>query len=170
MNELINKEVINKNNEKGVVISIDEKHTVVNFDGVEKTFNTLLAFKIGFLKFVNAEDNKIITSKIEEIDQNIRKIKEAKEKQERETLLRNKKAYETLASLTNKHKILMQLFGNDFVYPPLEEFKKKNGSNIWQIYASGKKSHIIGIDEYKELENLNKSDKISLKLEFINNY
>ncbi len=165
MNELINKEVINKNNEKGIVKSIDEKHVVVNFNGVEKTFSTPLTFKNGFLKFVNDEDNELISLYLEEIDKNIAKSKEAKDKQDSETLQRNKRAYDMFVYLSSKHKFLKKIFGNDFIYPPLEEFKKKYGNNIWQIYSKGKKSHILGIDEYKELDYLSNMDKLFIKFE-----
>ena len=156
MNELLNKEVINSNSEKGVVISIDEKHVVVRFNGVEKTFCTSLTFKNGFLKFVNQEDNELINLYLNEIDEQNAKREEAVKKSENETLLRNKKAYKMLNFLENKQEFLRHYFGADFVYPPLEEFKKKYGNNIWQIFANGKKSHIIGSQTTTTKENRNK--------------
>ena len=165
MNELLNKEVINSNSEKGVVISIDEKHVVVRFNGVEKTFCTSLTFKNGFLKFVNQEDNELINLYLNEIDEQNAKREEAVKKSENETLLRNKKAYKMLNFLENKQEFLRHYFGADFVYPPLEEFKKKYGNNIWQIFANGKKSHIIGVEEYKEFEQLSDDEKFFLEFE-----
>lgn len=121
----LNKQVVNKNNEVGVVLSFDSDHIVIKYLSDEKTYYPDTAFKSGFLTFKSKRLKQLI-------DQDLLNKEIANKKKEKELAEKHKK-YNTKRTTVNKiykrlcakNRILLALFGNDFIYPPLEEFEKK---------------------------------------------
>ena len=121
----INQQVINKNNVTGVAISIDEEHVTIKYDSEEKTYNTNIAFKNGFLKFVKDEYNQLMSGDISSKDEiELNKQKEVENNHEHYVKI-TKEANEEFKVLSAKNSVMKKLFGSDFKYPPYEEFVKK---------------------------------------------
>ena len=59
-NDFLSKEIMNKNQEVGTVLSIDENFVVVNFPSGKKTYGTEFTFRQGFLSFVDDIRNSYI--------------------------------------------------------------------------------------------------------------
>lgn len=124
-NDFINKQVINKNNEIGIVLSFDEINIVIKYPSEEKTYSPDVAFKTKFLIFKEDKLKNLIDQELHKKDV------ETQEKQnqiadfEKKYLIRKKKINETYDKLVQKNRTLLSLFGNDFIYPPLVEFEKK---------------------------------------------
>jgi len=124
-NELVNKEIINKNGDKGIIVSFDGENIVVEYPKETKTYNLDVAFKSGFLSF---SDDKYNQRMVQELS-----AKEELEKQKEETyknnskisINRRKKVNETYKILSQKGRVLKGLFGSDFEYPPLKKFVKR---------------------------------------------
>ena len=121
----INKEIINKNNIKGIVISFDKEHIVIRYESDEKTYNPDIAFKSKFLSFVDDSLNTLIEENLFNKEQEqIQKEVTAKDNR-RKAVNRTKKVREMYTKLERKNRMMMSLFGRDFLYPPYIEFKKK---------------------------------------------
>ena len=43
--QFLNKEIINKNNERGLVVSFDDEHIVIKYENEERTYCPDVAFK-----------------------------------------------------------------------------------------------------------------------------
>lgn len=52
-NDFLNKQIINKNNETGVVLSFDKEHIVIKYSADVKMYSSDIAFRTGFLTFKN---------------------------------------------------------------------------------------------------------------------
>lgn len=117
----INKEVINKNNEVGIVLMFDDEHIVIKYPSETKTYNPDVAFKTGYITFKNKELKQAISQDVAQKNE----IAIRKEKDNQSLLLKKKIARKTYSMLLRKAKYLQILFGSDFVYPPLEEFENK---------------------------------------------
>ncbi len=124
-NLFLNKQIINKNNETGIVLSFDKDHIVIKYPLNTKTYNSDVSFRTGFLSFKNKDLKQLIDQSL--FNQNI----EAKKKEQeiievnKKYFARRKKVNETYKRLCKKNKMLLALFGRDFIYPPLKEFEKK---------------------------------------------
>ena len=62
--QFLNKEIINKNNERGLVVSFDDKHIVIKYENEERTYCPDIAFKNKFLSFL---DNSLNLSFYEDL-------------------------------------------------------------------------------------------------------
>lgn len=121
----LNKPIINKNNESGVLVSIDDEHTIIKYEDREETYNTSIAFKSGFLSFVDQELQTSITQVLNEKDAKQKAKEELANKNTKTCINRFKKIDETYKRLCEKNSVLLTLFGGDFIYPPLKEFEEK---------------------------------------------
>ena len=128
-NDFINKEVINKNNEVGIVLSFSKDYVYIKYQSEEKTYNPLLAFRSHYLSFTNKDYQTLIEQYIEENESNDNDIKKMKV----QYLNRKKKINETYEMLKKKNKILISLFGRDFIYPPKRDFENKYKNIIDEV-------------------------------------
>jgi hypothetical protein len=124
-NEFINQQVINKNNEVGVIVSFDNEHVVVKYQNITKTYKPDVAFNSGFLTFKEDKYNELIHQDLS----NQKELEEKKKKthidNNRKSVVRRKRVTEVYKTLLKKSYVLKSLFGSDFVYPPLKEFEEK---------------------------------------------
>ena len=121
----INKQIINKNNQIGTVISFDKEHIVIKYDSSEKTYNPDIALKNGFLTFIDDELNQLIKEDLDHKEIIIKEKEEIKKSNNQKCTARRKQIRKMFKDLYKKYKLLQSLFGYDFIYPPYEEFKKK---------------------------------------------
>lgn len=124
-NEFINAQVSNINNESGIVLSIDQEHVVIKYPNVEKTYNTEIVFKNKFLSFVSEELNKKMDAYVNHRVKQEEEKKQLFQDNKDASILRQKKVNEIYKKLALKNYLMKALFGNDFYYPPYEEFVKK---------------------------------------------
>ena len=122
----INKEVINKNNEKGLVISFDDDYVVVRYTDEEKTYSYEIVFKNKFLTFVDDKLNQTIERDLLSKEQQKTKQLEQITKFRKNVIKRNKRIRETFYRLSAKKSYLQTIFGYDFIYPPYSDFVRKN--------------------------------------------
>ena len=123
--DYINQEIVNKNNEIGIVVDFTETCITVQYPNGKKSYNPDIAFRNGFLSF---SDNKIqaLVNEGTSIKESIEKAKEQEiEDNRRQYLARRAKVNETFQRLNKKYMVLVSLFGDDFYYPPYAEFIKK---------------------------------------------
>lgn len=124
-NDFLNKQIINKNNETGVVLSFDKEHIVIKYSADVKMYSSDIAFRTGFLTFKNKNLKKLIEQDLLEKDIAAKKKEEEQAENHRKYLARRKKVNETYKRMCAKNRMLLALFGRDFIYPPLKEFEKK---------------------------------------------
>lgn len=124
-NDFLNKQVVNKYNELGVVLSFDNEHIIVKYPNDEKTYNPDIAFKTGFLAFKNKSLKRLIDQDLLDKDIAAKKKEEELAENHRKHLARRKKVNETYKRMHAKNRMLLTLFGKDFIYPPIKEFEKK---------------------------------------------
>lgn len=119
------KEIVNQNNERGLVVSFDEEHITVRYENNEKTYNSIISLSNKFLMFLDKNLNDEIEKYL--LDKSQQKTKEEKQAQNNNQIVvkRNKKIIKTYERLLIKNRVMKSLFGNDFLYPPYEQFKKK---------------------------------------------
>lgn len=124
-NQFINQHIVNKNNEIGVVKTIDDRYVVIQYSNDEKTYQLEMVFKKGFITFVKGDLNTIINEYV--YDKN-------KEKENQERYLEEcrhkasskyKRIREMFKRLDEKNQMMKYLFGQDFIYPPYYSFLKK---------------------------------------------
>lgn len=123
--EYLNKPIINKNNESGVLTSIDNEHTIIKYVNYEKTYCTSIAFKNGFISFLDSHLQECITQELNEIEAKEKAKEEVIDKNNKACLERFKKIDQTYKRLCEKNSVLLTLFGGDFIYPPLKEFETR---------------------------------------------
>ena len=123
--QFLNKEIINKNNEKGLVVFFDDEHIVIKYETEEKTYFPEVAFKTKFLSFLDTTLNFLIEEdlKVKEEDRAQREKQVAEN--HRKSVVRTKKINELYKKISAKNSALQSLFGRDFQYPPFIEFEKK---------------------------------------------
>ena len=125
-NQFIDKTVKTKQGDIGTVIAIDKENIDVSFNGQVKTYNYIVAFKNGFLSFVDDTLNFLIGVELGELDKN-QLIKEmVHQVKHLHDVKRNEEVTTEYKRLKAKQRTLKYLFGYDFVYPPYKEFYKKN--------------------------------------------
>ncbi len=124
-NMFLNKEVINKNNEKGLVLFFDEEYLIVKYENEQKKYSKDIALKNKYLVFVDESINKQIEQDL--LNKEERKIEheELISNNHQAVVLRNKKIISFYNKLYFKTRFLKTLFGKDFKYPPFIKFKKK---------------------------------------------
>ena len=122
--QFVGKQIINSNGQTGVVISMTQERITVKFD-TEEIYNPDIAFKRGAIKFVDEALNKLILDDIN-IKEGVKEAQQQKvEKINKESKQRNKRAIDKYYELLKKQSLLKQMFGGDFIYPPLVKFIKK---------------------------------------------
>ena len=131
----LNQIVVNKEKQQGTVISINEDQVIINYPDIrypndEKTYNTKIAFKNGYLSFTNDDLNTLMSSIIISGEKEIEKQKAFINKNHDVIVKRHHLIIKQNQELKKKLKILKQLFGDDFIYPPYVEFMKKYGKII----------------------------------------
>ena len=123
--DFLNKQIINKNGDTGVVLSFDKDHIVVKYPFGEKTYSSEVTFKVGFLTFKNKNLQRLIDQELINQEEATKKKEEEISENHKKYLLKRKRVNLTYARLCKKYNMLLFLFGRDFIYPPLEEFEKK---------------------------------------------
>ena len=124
-NQLINKEVINKNNQKGVVVSCDSQYIVVKYQNEEKTYNPDIAFKSKFITFTDDNLNRLIEGDLSDKAKVDNYNQELIETIHKSVVTKNKKILDYYDKISEKNGVLQVLFGGDFLYPPYINFLKK---------------------------------------------
>ena len=119
------KEIMNKAHEVGVVLSLDEDYTIVKYPSGEKKYSTEYVFRKELLSFTYESLNEMIQQHFRDKDAD----QKAREKALNNRLdwlhKRSLEANKQYKRLLQKQSFLKAIFGKDFVYPPLEKFKKK---------------------------------------------
>ena len=128
--QFLNKEVVNKNKEKGYVLSFDENHLAINYPDIrypddEKSYDPNIAFKNGYLTFIDKELNDLVLSLINERNKQKENEIGLIEKNHDFIVKRYKQVIKRHHELVKKVSILKQLFGDDFIYPPYVAFMRK---------------------------------------------
>lgn len=122
---LIDEQIMNKNGQVGVIASFSEERITVRFGNEEKTYDTRIAFKNGFLSFPNKELNNTFLMYINLLDRKEAKLKQDIDKNRKDYLKKREMVNEAYRRLYRKNEVLLFLFGKDFVYPPFKRFVKK---------------------------------------------
>ena len=125
-NEFLSKEIMNKNQEVGTVLSIDENFVVVNFPSGKKTYGTEFTFRQGYLSFVDDNLNALINQYFQNKDAVQKSRAQAREEKQAEFLAKSAQVNKEYKQLCKKNKNLKKWFGQDFVYPPLRKFEQEN--------------------------------------------
>lgn len=123
--QFLNKEIINKNSQRGFVMSFDEEHIVIKYEDEQKTYSTDVVFKNRFISFLDKNLNILIEEELanKEHQEMIRKHQIAKN--DEIAITRNNRVNEQYDKLYMKNCLLQTLFGCDFLYPPFVKFAKK---------------------------------------------
>lgn len=116
------KEIINKEDKTGVVVSFDKERITIKYDDVEKCYSSKVVFSKHYLAFKNDEFNKEVD---EEFVEKEKQITKSQEEAHKVAIIRHKRVNQIYKKLEYKNRVLKKLFGSDFVYPPFEEFKKQ---------------------------------------------
>ena len=118
----LNHEIVNKNNEVGVVISFNKERITVRFKDRESSFNPQVAFTNKFLFFKEQKLNELVENEFITKEEEKAKVHEAVQKK---ALNVYKKVNSRFQRLKYKVRVLKALFGDDFIYPPYEELKEQ---------------------------------------------
>ena len=138
--QFLNKEVINKNNERGLVISFDDEYIVIKYENKEITYCPDIAFKNKFLSFLDCSLNLLIDEDLS-IKEELKLRREKEEEDNRRIFInRLKKVNELYKKISAKNAVLQSLFGRDFKYPPLIKFEKK-----YRCYITRRSNKYSGI-------------------------
>lgn len=120
--QFLNKKVLNKQNEKGVITSFDDEHITIKYSTFEKTYNPKITFTNGYLSLVNSKDNQQVKNyyldQQHQDEQHEQFVKDVYTK----TINKRNKINQTFKRLFFKNLKLKSLFGEDFVYKPYIEF------------------------------------------------
>ena len=128
----LDKIVINKNNEKGVVTSFDNDYLIIQYQNESKRYHLETSFKNHYLSFEDDSLNSVIKKELSDREETkIQKEKEAMLIHQKYLTKRNK-VMKSYLELLNKTINLQKLFGRDFIYPPLLMFVKK-----YRYYVNG---------------------------------
>ena len=122
---LIDEQIMNKNGQVGIITSFSEERITVRFGNEDKTYDTRIAFKNGFLSFPNKELNKTFLMYLGLLDKKEEKLKQDIDKNRADYLKKRKMVNDIYRRLFRKNQVLQTLFGSDFVYPPFKRFKVK---------------------------------------------
>jgi hypothetical protein len=124
-NQFINQEVINSNNETGIVIRFDDEHITIKYQNGEKTYNRYIAFKNKFLMFKTDFLNKEIDEDLllkDLIDEEQKKLEQLKQEKYKNKVQKVKNCFN---KYYYKEKALKNLFGSDYEYKPFADYKKR---------------------------------------------
>ena len=123
--QFLNKEIINKDNERGYVISFDNEHIIVKYQNEEITYSADGVFEIRYLSFTDENLNLLIEEYLSSKNQLDQQREKEVEDNHKIAITRYKKVNELYEKLFNKNRVMKALFGRDFIYPPFAEFEKK---------------------------------------------
>ena len=125
--KFINEQIVNANNETGVVTFFDETNIAVSYLKEEKKYDQNIAFKNKFLRFVDQSLQALIDQEIE--NKNSLEAKQKAEELHNEQIMsvRRDKVNEYYKVIAVKNSQMQCLFGRDFIYPPYQEFMQKYG-------------------------------------------
>ena len=123
--QFLNKEIVNKNNEKGVVIFFDDEHIVVKYQNEEKTYNPTVAFKNKYLSFLDNSLNLLIDKNLLNKEESKLQYEQTAKNNHKIAINRYKKINEHYKKISSKNRVMQALFGSDFKYPPFYAFVKK---------------------------------------------
>ena len=123
--QFVNKEIVNKDNQKGIVVSFDENLLVVRYEKEQKTYSPDIAFKSKYLSFLDEGLNKLIDEYISNKEQEESEKEQTRIRNHSLAIARNKRVSEGYAKLSAKNDVLHHLFGKDFEYPPFVKFMKQ---------------------------------------------
>ena len=129
--QFLNKEIINKNNERGVVTSFDHQYLVVRYQKEEKTYNPDIAFKSQFITFIDDGLNIAVKEYLLNKEKENKQDQELAEAIHKNIVTKNKRIMDYYDKISEKNGVLHVLFGGDFIYPPFVNFVKK----YWQIIS-----------------------------------
>ncbi len=133
--QFIGQQIVNKDGQIGKVIVFNKERIKVGYEKEEKLYSPDIAFKCGAIKFVEGTLNQLINQDIEDKDKT-NQVKEQKvAKINQEAKVKIKKAIDRYKELDKKVYILKQLFGQDFIYPPMVEFQKKYPYIVAEVEA-----------------------------------
>lgn len=119
--EFLNKEVINKENEKGVVVSFDDINIKIRYFDKEKIYSTKISLKNKYLRFLDEKLNNIIEEEFKEKETH--KVERTNhEGRNNKFQFKSERDKEIYCELIYKDMKLKELFGYDFEYPPLKKF------------------------------------------------
>jgi hypothetical protein len=123
--QFINQEILNSNGVRGRVVTLTNERITIEFPNERKIFKPDLAFKSSSIKFADEVLNAQMMAIINDEEKKEEERKKALDKVDKEVRKRNKRACDLYYELDTKEQFLKTLFGDDFVYPPFTEFKKK---------------------------------------------
>ncbi len=123
--QFLNKEIINKNNDVGVVISFDDEHIVVKYQNEEKTYCPDVAFKNKYLSFLDDSLNYLVDKELLNKEESEQLHEKVAQNNHKIAVNRLKKINELYKKMSMKNQVMKCLFGGDFQYPPFIEFVKK---------------------------------------------
>ena len=125
-NNYINQEIVNKNDEVGTVLSFDKDRIVIKYPNSEKTYSTEIAIKTGFIAFKDTLLEDLLKLELQKSEEEQKKKQEECAEENEKFLAHVREINHVYVELLKKNKVLCELFGNDFKYPPLVEFEKKH--------------------------------------------
>lgn len=132
--KFIHLEVIDKNNNEGKIIHLDEKHVVVKYLENSVTYSTQVVFSKAFLTFKEKRFNFLFQLDQSNKEEEEKKI-ESTTKERREKLLAKRKLVNQIYKrLREKEAVMRYLFGRDFLYPPRKNFEEKYKDYIDRSY------------------------------------
>lgn len=138
--QFLNKEIINKNNERGLVVSFDDEHIVIKYENEEITYCPDVAFKNKYLSFLDCSLNLLINEDLSFKEELKFQHEKEAENNRRIVINRSKKINDLYKKISAKNTTLQSLFGRDFQYPPLIEFEKK-----YRCYITRRSNKYSGI-------------------------
>ncbi len=135
--QFLNKKIINKNNENGVVTFIDAEHIKVKYLEKETTYNLEISFKNKYLTIVDSKFQSLIEEDL--LSKENKRLQKEKliEDNNKIVIKRNKTINQQYRKLSKKNRELCSLFGRDFEYPPYKRFKKRYKYLIREPRAEG---------------------------------
>jgi len=123
--QFINQKIINSSRIEGLVVALTNERITIEFSNERKIFKPDLAFKSSSIKFVDETLNEAMMAIINGENKKEEEHKAMLNKINEEAKKRNRRACDRYIELEKKDCELKRLFGQDFNYPPFEEFKKK---------------------------------------------
>ncbi len=140
--DFLNQRIISKNGEVGIVTSFDEDRIVVMYQAGAKAYRSEVAFKTGFLSFQSETLKREIDLDLLAKERAAKKKEEEIAENHRKYLARRKEANEIYKATWQKNRVLLSLFGADFVYPPLKEIEKRYGNLLDKKPKAGRARRI----------------------------
>lgn len=130
-------QVVNKRDEQGTIISIDDQYTVVEYEEETKKYQTSVCFR-SFLSFLDESLERGIKDYLDSLDAQETKKQEAVNKAYQESIQRTKFVKEEYERIRRRASVFAGFFGIDYKYKPMEKFSCSkaplNPRDYWRIY------------------------------------